>query len=426
MLEFARVASKLEQQNAEKALDVPDLLDTLDKGVARLGVMYEQYFLGIQKAAPTQLHTDTERKIRDLAQLQIRNTALRFRFNQMQSKFVSLNAYWRRTTKQIENGTHHRSLARVARKANEAGVDLPDEMLAKMPKFMREGVLRDRAALARKRGQPAEQPAEDFELPTGVMPIHYNDDDDEPSFVGESPAIRENLKTATGAHIIDGADAELDLEALMAAADREAEARASRTAMTAAAIKAAAAARQSQPPGTMPPARPSQQMAAVQPPPTPVGRASQQMAAVQPPPTPVGRASQQMAAVQPPPRPSQQLAAVAPPSELLPPSESGVSFRAASPTRAPLSSSPATPPPPPRPGTPPPLPARGDRRDRTASRDRRAPRAPSQPPAAATTAVPMTAAPADPLESAHDRCRRPRATRSARPAAWLRGRRNRR
>src|SRR5512140_1669411 len=97
------------QQEPERAEVVEELLDTLDAALDRVKVIYEQYFLGIQRQPPTYLHTDVERKIREFAQLQVRNTALRYRFATLQQKFGSYNAYWRRTLRQIENGTYTRN-----------------------------------------------------------------------------------------------------------------------------------------------------------------------------------------------------------------------------------------------------------------------------------------------------------------------------
>src|ERR1700742_5233383 len=91
------------------------MLDALDSALDRVKVLYEQYFLGIQKQPPTFLHTDVERKIRDITQLQVRNTALRYRFATLQQKFGSYNAYWRRTLRQIENGPYARNLSKVGR-----------------------------------------------------------------------------------------------------------------------------------------------------------------------------------------------------------------------------------------------------------------------------------------------------------------------
>ena len=71
------MASKSSYSEGEKGAEVEDQLDALDKAVERLRVMYEQYFLGMSKQPPSHLHTDAERKVRELTQLQLRNTALR-------------------------------------------------------------------------------------------------------------------------------------------------------------------------------------------------------------------------------------------------------------------------------------------------------------------------------------------------------------
>src|SRR5690349_11853471 len=122
----------------------------------RLKTLYEQYFLGMQKQAPSHIHSDIERRIRDLMQVQIRNTGLRYRFATIQQKFGSYNNYWRRTLRQIENGTYIRQLQKIGRRAAETGEEIPEEILAAMPKRMREQVKRDReqaiAIAARRRG----------------------------------------------------------------------------------------------------------------------------------------------------------------------------------------------------------------------------------------------------------------------------------
>ncbi|MGE0548645.1 MAG: MXAN_5187 C-terminal domain-containing protein [Kofleriaceae bacterium] len=157
------MATKSAQQTPEKSEAIEEALDHLDTTLERLKVLYEQYFLGIQKQPPAHLHTDVERKLRDLTQMQIRNTALRYRFATMQQKFGSYNSYWRRTLRQIENGTYARNLSKIGREAARTGADIPDEILAAMPKRMREQVLRDReVALAiaarRKKGQGDGEP----------------------------------------------------------------------------------------------------------------------------------------------------------------------------------------------------------------------------------------------------------------------------
>ncbi len=131
------------------------MLDQLESLLDRVKVLYEQYFLGIQKQAPAHLHHDLDRKLRDLSQIQIRNTAMRYRLATVQQKFGSYNTYWRRTLRQIENGTYARNLSRIGRQSVRTGEEIPEEILAAMPKRMREQVARDReAALAQQRRRP--------------------------------------------------------------------------------------------------------------------------------------------------------------------------------------------------------------------------------------------------------------------------------
>ncbi|MBL8624359.1 MAG: hypothetical protein JNK64_23835, partial [Myxococcales bacterium] len=139
------MALKSSLTSEEKSAEIEEALDALDKLVDRLKVMYEQYFMGIQKQAPAHLHTDAERRIRDVAQMQIRNTALRYRFATIQQKFGSYNTYWKRTLREIESGRYLRNLSKLRRQVQRTGEALPEEILAAMPKRMREAIERDRA-----------------------------------------------------------------------------------------------------------------------------------------------------------------------------------------------------------------------------------------------------------------------------------------
>jgi len=212
------VASKSGQQEPEKAEVIEELLDALDTALDRVKVLYEQYFLGIQKQPPAYLHTDIERKIRDLTQIQIRNTALRYRFATLQQKYGSYNSYWRRTLRQIENGTYARNLSKVGRQAAKTGAAVPEEILAAMPKRMRDQVVRDReAALALARLR--ERQAQDDELLTLAdedVEIDVRDLDtdlDPAAFIRESSDVRRNALTAAGAYRVDESDAEFDVDA---------------------------------------------------------------------------------------------------------------------------------------------------------------------------------------------------------------------
>jgi hypothetical protein len=223
------VALKSAQQETEKAEVIEEALDAVDKTLDRLKVLYEQYFLGIQKQPPQYIHTEVERKLRDLAQLQIRNTALRYRFLTLQQKFGSYNTYWRRTLREIDAGKYHRSLSRVTRHAAATGAEIPYEILATMPTRMREQVRRDReAALAIQRRREAA--ADDDELvaleETDLVPVEEIEDEGSAGFVRESTDVRrEALRGHREVHALDETEPDLDLQALLRAVEAEEEAR---------------------------------------------------------------------------------------------------------------------------------------------------------------------------------------------------------
>jgi len=124
--------------------DIADLLEQLGKLIDRTKILYEQYFMGLQRLAPSQLHKDIERRIRDLTREHIRNTSLRYRLTTLKQKYGSYNTYWRRILREIEQGKYIRDVARAGRRAARKGEDLPDELLKSMPKRMRERILKDR------------------------------------------------------------------------------------------------------------------------------------------------------------------------------------------------------------------------------------------------------------------------------------------
>jgi hypothetical protein len=198
------------QQNEASTDDVAELLDTVDKTLERLKTLYEQYFLGIQKQPPTYIHSDVERKLRDLTQMQLRNTGLRYRLATIQQKFGSYNSYWRRTLRQIENGTYLRNLSKIGREAIRTGAEIPDEILAAMPKRMREQVLRDREqaiAIARRRSKPTTS--------SNLLPPEPTDD--VIAMIKEPTDLRRSLKTQNGRLVLDESDGELDIDAFFEA-----------------------------------------------------------------------------------------------------------------------------------------------------------------------------------------------------------------
>jgi len=84
--------------------------------LARLRALYEQYFQGIEKMEPQVARKDMERALDALRRNLPRNTALRFRMQQLAARYGTYLTYWQRIGRQIEEGTYRRDLLRANRK----------------------------------------------------------------------------------------------------------------------------------------------------------------------------------------------------------------------------------------------------------------------------------------------------------------------
>lgn len=121
----SRSQTEQQQQTSE---DIAEVLKELENKVERLKVLYEQYFMGIEKMEPQVARKEVTRTMLTLQQQYIRNTALRFKFNTMLQKWQIYVTYWNRTLREIENGTYVRHLQKAKRKAERDGRELPAEM----------------------------------------------------------------------------------------------------------------------------------------------------------------------------------------------------------------------------------------------------------------------------------------------------------
>ena len=118
----------IDSSKNKKEPSIDELLDDLQQRIDRLKVLYEQYFLGLQKLEPLVARREIQRVMLDIAQKNIRNTGIRFRFNTLNQKWNVYTTYWNRTCSQIANGTYIRDIARAQRNMARRGLELPDEM----------------------------------------------------------------------------------------------------------------------------------------------------------------------------------------------------------------------------------------------------------------------------------------------------------
>ena len=83
-------------------------IQILDVKVKQLKLEYEQYFLGSRKREPVLLKGEVKKIINVFSNQAIQNTALRFKFNSIMSRFQALKRQWDNTVRQIDAGTYER------------------------------------------------------------------------------------------------------------------------------------------------------------------------------------------------------------------------------------------------------------------------------------------------------------------------------
>ena len=113
-----------QSDSATDPKEVEALINELERKLDRLKVLYEQYFMGIEKREPTVPLKDVVRVMRKLDNEQIRNTSLRFRLRTLVQRFNTYRNYWNRTLREIDRGTYHRDVARLRRKMKRQGIEM--------------------------------------------------------------------------------------------------------------------------------------------------------------------------------------------------------------------------------------------------------------------------------------------------------------
>jgi hypothetical protein len=93
--------------------EVELLVGELELRVDRLRALYDQYFMGIEKLEPMVPRKDVERRFQVLRKEQIRNTAVRFKFQTVLQRYNTYQTYWMRICRQIEEGTYRRDVLRA-------------------------------------------------------------------------------------------------------------------------------------------------------------------------------------------------------------------------------------------------------------------------------------------------------------------------
>jgi len=112
---------------AETVETVDAKLEEIERKLDRLRVLYENFFVGVDRTPPNVPRRELNRLILELQQVAIPNATLRFRFQTLQQRWVLLTTYWNRTFREIESGTYRRDLVKAHRHLAARGGAISEE-----------------------------------------------------------------------------------------------------------------------------------------------------------------------------------------------------------------------------------------------------------------------------------------------------------
>jgi hypothetical protein len=83
-------------------------LEILSRKLMSLKLAYDQYFLGSRPREPVMLAGEVNKLVVTYANQAIKNTAMRFKFNSIVSRYQAFKRQWTDTLRKIEMGTYER------------------------------------------------------------------------------------------------------------------------------------------------------------------------------------------------------------------------------------------------------------------------------------------------------------------------------
>jgi hypothetical protein len=105
-------------------------LEEIERKLDRLRVLYESFFMGVERVPPNVPRRELNRLVLELQQVQIANATMRFRFQTLLQRWVLLTTYWNRTMREIEAGTYRRDVNKAYRHmAKRGGAITEDEAI---------------------------------------------------------------------------------------------------------------------------------------------------------------------------------------------------------------------------------------------------------------------------------------------------------
>jgi hypothetical protein len=113
--------------------EIAEDMTLLDTKLKQLKFEYEQYFIGSRPREPILTRADVNKLVTRYSNVGIQNTALRFKFNNLCSRFFAMRRQWDETLRKIEAGTYERHVFKAKLHERERGLseDAPAPVAAK-------------------------------------------------------------------------------------------------------------------------------------------------------------------------------------------------------------------------------------------------------------------------------------------------------
>lgn len=85
-------------------MSLPEDLDRIDVSLRQLQMKWDNFFSGVEKKPPSELHAQVEALIKRHANAEIRNGGERFRYQGLAARFASFNELWQKRLRAREEG----------------------------------------------------------------------------------------------------------------------------------------------------------------------------------------------------------------------------------------------------------------------------------------------------------------------------------
>jgi hypothetical protein len=113
--------------------DIEEDLILLDARMKQLRNEYEQYFLGTRKREPQLLRGEVQKIVTFYANVPIRNTGHRFKFNNLRARYFAFRRHWDETQRKIEDGSYDRHRFQAELHERERGIPAEEKSERKTP-----------------------------------------------------------------------------------------------------------------------------------------------------------------------------------------------------------------------------------------------------------------------------------------------------